>query len=398
MSLKLTAVVAGHICLDIIPQFDTLSPGEFASLFQPGRLIELGPAILSTGGAVSNTGLALHKLGVPTSLMGKVGDDLFGKAVLEIIRSHGRDLEKGMVVDKDTSTSYTVIINPPGFDRLFLHNPGANATFSVADIRFDQVAQAALFHFGYPTVMRRMFENKGAELAQLFKQAKATGVTSSLDLTFPDPASAGGRADWPAIFQAVLAEVDIFTPSIEELLFLLRRETYARLLQAAGERGILELVTPDLLSDVSDEILGLGVKIILLKLGERGIYLRTASQSLLQHMGRASPVDCSAWADQELWAPSFQVDVAGTTGSGDAAIAGFLSGLLRGLSPEDALAAASAVGACNVEAPDALSGIRSWEATLERVACGWQQHPFQIPTRDWCWDDEHALWKKRHQV
>ena len=51
MSRELTAVVAGHICLDIIPQFDTLLPGEFASLFQPGRLIEVGPAILSTGGA-----------------------------------------------------------------------------------------------------------------------------------------------------------------------------------------------------------------------------------------------------------------------------------------------------------------------------------------------------------
>jgi sugar/nucleoside kinase (ribokinase family) len=397
VSLELSAVVAGHICLDIIPQFDTLLPGEFASLFQPGRLIEVGPAVLSTGGAASNTGLALHKLGVPTRLMGKVGDDLFGKAVLDIIRSHGQGLEMGMVVDKNTSTSYSVIINPPGFDRLFLNNPGANETFSVADIRYDLVAQAALFHFGYPTVMRRMFENNGLGLTQLFKQAKATGVTTSLDLTFPDPASAGGRADWPAIFQAVLAEVDIFTPSIEELLFLLRRETYSRLLQAAGNRSILELVTAELLSDVSDELLGLGVKIIMLKLGERGVYLRTASQPLLQRMGRASPVDYSAWADQELWAPSFQVDVVGTTGSGDAAIAGFFSGLLRGMSPKDALTAASAVGACNVEAADALSGIRSWEATLARVANGWQQHPLQLPNHDWRWDDEHQLWKKPHQ-
>jgi sugar/nucleoside kinase (ribokinase family) len=398
MSLELTAVVAGHICLDIIPQFDTLLPGEFASLFQPGRLIEVGPAILSTGGAVSNTGLALHKMGVKTRLVGKVGDDLFGKIVLDIIRSHGLGLEKGMVVDKNTSTSYTAIINPPGFDRLFLHNPGANDTFSVGDIRYDQVAQAALFHFGYPTVMRRMFDNNGVGLVQLFKQAKATGVTTSLDLTFPDPASAGGRADWSAIFQAVLAEVDIFTPSIEELLFLLRRKTYSRLLQAAGNRNILELVTPELLSDVSDEILGLGVKIILLKLGERGVYLRTTSRSLLQRIGRASPVDCSAWADQELWAPSFQVDVVGTTGSGDAAIAGFFGGLLRGLSPEAALIAATAVGACNVEAADALSGIRSWEATLARVAGGWPQNPLQRPSQDWRWDDEYALWKKSHQV
>jgi sugar/nucleoside kinase (ribokinase family) len=114
-------------------------------------------------------------------------------------------------------------------------------------------------------------------------------------------------------------------------------------------------------------------------------------------MGRASPVDCSAWADQELWAPSYQVVVVGTTGSGDAAIAGFISGLLRGLSPEETLKAASAVGACNVEAADALSGIRSWEATLAREADGWQQNPLQLPNHDWLWDGEHALWKKPHR-
>ena len=150
---------------------------------------------------------------------------------------------------------------------------------------------------------------------------------------------------------------------------------------------------------MSDEILGLGVKIILLKLGERGVYLRTADRARLERMGRASPVDCSAWADQELWAPSYQVVVVGTTGSGDAAIAGFFSwALTRIISPEAALKAASAVGACNVEAADALSGIRSWEATLARVADGWPQNPLQLPSQDWRWDDEHALWKKPHKL
>jgi sugar/nucleoside kinase (ribokinase family) len=394
VSIEPGAVVAGHICLDIIPQFNAVPPGDFGSLFQPGRLIDVGQALLSTGGAVSNTGLVLHKLGIRTRLMGKIGDDLFGRAVLDIIRSHGDGLETGMVIDKKASTSYTVIINPAGFDRLFLHNPGANETFSVTDIRYDQVAQAALFHFGYPPVMRHMFENGGAELGQLFRQAKATGVTTSLDLTFPDPASAGARLDWRPIFQAILPAVDIFAPSIEELLFLLRREAYLQLCQVAGNGSILKLVTPDLLSDLSDELLDLGVKIILLKLGERGVYLRTAGQSTLKNMGRATPADTSAWANQEVWAPCFQVKVVGTTGSGDAAIAGFLSGLLRGLSPEDSLTATAAVGACNVEAADALGGIRTWEATLARIAHGWQRHHLEINNPTWGWDESHQLWRK----
>jgi hypothetical protein len=53
-----SCIVAGHICLDVIPTL--LGTGDFASSFRPGRLLEAGPAVLSTGGAVSNSGLAMH--------------------------------------------------------------------------------------------------------------------------------------------------------------------------------------------------------------------------------------------------------------------------------------------------------------------------------------------------
>ena len=65
-------VVAGHVCLDVIPVLS--GPAGL----EPGRLLEIGPAEMSTGGAVPNIGLSLHRLGVPVRLMGKVGDDLFG--------------------------------------------------------------------------------------------------------------------------------------------------------------------------------------------------------------------------------------------------------------------------------------------------------------------------------
>src|SRR5437660_4185234 len=80
------AVVAGHICLDVIPIL-TRGAGETtrATWFLPGQTVEAGPVIFATGGAVSNTGLALHKLGVSTRLMGKVGADLFGQAILQIV-------------------------------------------------------------------------------------------------------------------------------------------------------------------------------------------------------------------------------------------------------------------------------------------------------------------------
>jgi len=390
-----SAVVAGHICLDIIPQLISSAQErfEFDKVLRPGRLLEVGPVSLSTGGAVSNTGLALNKLGIKTQLMGKVGDDLFGEAVRQIVGSYGSDLADGMVVDASVSTSYTIIISPPGVDRMFLHCPGANDTFSASDVRYDRLSDVRLFHFGYPSIMRLMYEDNGAQLVEIFRRAKETGVTTSLDMSFPDPSSAAGRADWATILRSTLPYVDIFAPNIEETLYMIRRETYDELYDATGGGDFLSLITPGLLSDLGQELLGMGAKIVALKLGDRGLYMRTADRPSLQALGRAQPADPAAWADQELWAPCFRVDVVGTTGAGDATVAGFLSALLRGMPPEEALVAAVAVGACNVEAADALSGIRPWDETLRRVAAGWARHELDLEASGWRFDDSHQLWR-----
>ena len=386
------AVVAGHLCLDVIPDLAGIAQDRIAQVFFPGRLTEVGPATIGTGGPVSNTGLALHKLGIATQLMGKVGDDIFGQAVCELVRSYDPRLAEGMVVDPQVHTSYTVVLSPPGVDRFFLHHPGANDTFSAADVRYDQVAKVRLFHFGYPPIMRLMYTNAGTELTQVFRCVKESGVTTSLDMALPDPASAAGRADWISILKATMPYVDVFLPSIEEILYMLRRQTYQELYQVAGGPGFLALITPELLSSMSQELLDMGAKIVVLKLGDRGLYLRTADRAAIEALGHARPSDSAAWADKELWSACFKVDVVGTAGSGDSTIAGFLSALLRGLASEAAVTAAVAVGACNVEAADTLSGVRPWEETMHRVAGGWTHHELHIDAPGWRFDVGHQLW------
>ncbi len=384
------AVVAGHLCLDIIPKITT-PPEQFRAAFGPGRLLDVGPVALSTGGPVSNTGLVMHKLGISTQLMGKIGDDLFGQAVRQVIGGIDPNLADGMIVDPDVATSYTLIISPPGIDRTFIHCPGANDTFGADDVRYDAVEQARLFHFGYPPLMRRMYADGGDELTAIFRRAKETGVTTSLDLSFPDPASPAGQADWRAILQRVLPYVDVFLPSVEEILFMLRREQFDAMIEA-GDGDLLPAVTPALLREVSDELLGMGARIVGLKLGYRGFYLRTSDAATLAEMGRARPSDLAAWADREVWAPCFRVDVVGTTGSGDSTIAGFLSALLRDLSPEEAITAAVAVGACNVEAADSLGGIRPWDETMARIAGGWPRRLLRLAAPGWRFDPARNLW------
>lgn len=386
------SVVAGHLCLDVIPDLSGTKQDQIEAILKPGRLVLVGSVNYCTGGPVSNTGLALTKLGIHTQLMGKVGDDLFGHAIQDYVRAYGSDLVDAMIVDPTVHTSYTIVLNPPGVDRIFLHHPGANDTYGADDIRYDLIEGARLFHFGYPPLMRRMYENGGSDLTEIFRRAKATGVTTSLDMALPDPSSPAGRANWRDILSSVLPYVDLFLPSIEEILFMLHPATYKALCEEAGGPSFLPFVQPKLLSDLSHELIEFGAKIVALKLGDRGLYLRTAGLNVLEEMGRARPHDAAAWAQREMWAPCFQVTMIGTTGSGDATIAGLLAGLLRSLSPEDAVTAAVAVGACNVEAADALGGIRTWDETWDRVRAGWPRRQLVLDTPEWVLDDTHKLW------
>lgn len=130
-------------------------------------------------------------------------------------------------------------------------------------------------------------------------------------------------------------------------------------------------VSPEFLRSIGVDLLRMGPAISGLKMGDRGLYIQTSDLSRMEKMGRARPAGLEQWVSRQIWSPCFEVKVAGTTGAGDATLAGFLAGLLRGLSPEETVTMGCAVGGCNVEAADSLSGIRGWEATRQRIARGW---------------------------
>jgi sugar/nucleoside kinase (ribokinase family) len=378
-----TCVVAGHLCLDVIPPF--VSQGDFESIFRPGRLLETGPVLMSTGGVVSNTGLALHKLGINTRLMSNVGNDMFGQAILQLIKNQDEGLVNGLNVVGEAS-SYTVILNPPHTDRIFLHCSGTNDTFGANDIDYELLRHADVFHFGYPQLMKQMYQNEGVTLVEIFKRVRATGVTTSLDTAMPDSNAPSGQADWPAIFKKVLPYVDLFVPSIEEMLLMLYPSIYD---DVARQK---QPVTPALASTIAGDLLTMGAKVVLLKAGGLGLYLRTAGEDVLADMGRARPADWRRWANREVWAPVFEVNVVGTTGAGDSAVAGFLAALLRNLPPNEVVTMAAAVGGCNVEAADAVSAIITWDETVARIKGGWPRRLPKFDDPGWNFDHTRQLW------
>ncbi len=195
-------VVAGHLCVDITPVFPEGKSGQLSEYLTPGKLIHMNPATVHTGGVVANTGLALKKLGAEVRLIGKVGQDAFGEVVRGIMRKY--DADQDILVDGRTSTSYTIVIAPPGVDRIFLHDPGANDSFYADDIPDSVFSDAALFHFGYPPLMRQMYLDDGTELLRLLKRIREKGIAVSLDLAAVDAESDAAKTDWKRLLKRIL--------------------------------------------------------------------------------------------------------------------------------------------------------------------------------------------------
>ena len=373
-------VVAGHICLDIIPDWRI---GSIETII-PGHVLEMSGLKLSTGGAVANTGITLKKLGISTTLLGKIGSDVLGKVILEILQKEDKALVENMIISKDEISSYTIVLNPPDTDRVFLHYPGPNHTFTANDIPYKKIKSSRIFHFGYPPLMRKFFENAGEELVKMFRRVRKMNIITSLDMAMPDPESPAGKVDWLKFFKNVLPLVDVFIPSVDELLYMLRPAKYYKI---SLKKEKLDIT---LLDQLAEQLIGYGTNVVAIKLGDQGLYLRTHQIEKTNLPSLIKPKD---WNYRQLLSPCFAAEVKGTTGTGDATIAGFLAQLLDGGKPEESIALATAVGACCVEAVDATGGIRPLLEVISRINSGWERLSLSIPIDNWKYDYHYKIWK-----
>lgn len=371
--MKKKVIAAGHICLDITPVFTGKKVNNLLDVLAPGKLIQTEMADVHTGGAVANTGLAMKILGADTLLMGKIGKDAFGELVLNILKKY--DAADEMIVSETESTSYSVVLAIPGIDRIFLHNPGANNTFTVSDIPEEALDQAALFHFGYPPLMESMYQEQGIHLKEMMKHAKEKETATSLDLAAVDADSRAGQADWDAILKNVLPYVDFFVPSVEELCYMLDRERFGQWERRAAGRDITEILDIDQdIRPLADRCMEYGAKVLLIKCGAMGMYYRTAKKEVLRKIGKKAGLDSESWAEKEGFETAFVPDaVLSGTGAGDTSIAAFLTAMLEGYSLEEAVQLAAAAGASCVASYDALGGLKSFQELKEKIAAGWKK-------------------------
>ncbi|MDO4632525.1 MAG: carbohydrate kinase family protein [Eubacteriales bacterium] len=366
-------IVAGHTCVDITPAITQSKVERVEEFLTPGQLVNVGNAKIATGGAVPNTGLAMKVLGADAYLMGKIGKDAFGTIVYDIFAKYGA--QQGLLIDEQVDTSYTIVLAIPGLDRMFLHYPGANETFCAEDVPEEGLKEAALFHFGYPPLLKRMYLNDGEELIRLLTRVMEAGAAVSLDLAAVDETSEAGKADWRKILERTLPLTDFFVPSVEELCYMLDPERLAEWKERAGNADITSVL--DVEKDIrplADECMRLGVKVLLIKCGAPGMYYRTAEKEVLDTISERLELDTAAWGSKEGFEKSFVPDrLRSATGAGDTSIAAFLTSMLNGETPETCVQLAAGTGACCVTEYDSLSGLKPLEELKERIRLGWKK-------------------------
>ena len=300
--------VAGHLCVDFIPGLHT----TIDAIARPGALGAIGPARLTVGGAVGNTGLALHRLsaagGAGVRLVAKIGQDRFGQIIEAELSERdlpgaadGDKLAHFLLRDPELSSSYTIVIDPPGIDRTLLSHFGTLDHTTADEIANSPALQgSSILHFGYQTHMRQFYIDDGAELARLFSKAKAAGLTTSADVALPDASLPSAGLDWRRILQTVLPHTDVIAPSLAELVFMLDKERFDKECVASGiGPTALEASLPQhmhWLEAAAAELLDMGCAVVVVKLGEHGMGAWELKRAGYASQG-AAQVDVSAQVD-----------------------------------------------------------------------------------------------------
>lgn len=273
-----------------------------------GKLVLVDQLELHSGGCAANTGVALAKIGVDTGIIGKVGTDGLGDFMVGVLEANDMDV-RGVVRDPKVGTSGTMVMIHPGGERSFIHYLGANAALTEDDVDFGLLMDTKILHVAGSFLMPAI---DGQPTADVLKKAQEMGIITSLDTAWDS------KGRWMSVLEPCLPYVDYALPSIEE----------ARMVTGKHDPA-----------DVAKVLMDYGVKVVGLKMGEEGCYIRSA--------------------DTEIRIPRYTVDAVDANGAGDSFVAGFLTGVLNGWSLEETGRFANAVGACCVQALGASTGIRS---------------------------------------
>ncbi len=272
----------------------------------PGELVLTERIAMSMGGCPANAAVGLTRLGLPVDVVGKVGDDAFGRFIVDTLEAEGVGT-RGVKVTGDVGTSKTLLLLTEKEDRRFIHMIGSNAAFGVDDVDLGLFRGARAVYVGGYLVMPRLDQ---AGLMQIFTEARSAGALTVLDVV-----SSGG-VDLAGRFEKVMPLVDVFLPNEDEA------------------RDITGETDPQ---KQASRFLEQGAGTVVITMGGRGALACTRDKRILFGVYSVPFVDGS--------------------GGGDAFDAGLIYGLTQGMGLEDSMKFASAMGASCIRAVGTTRGL-----------------------------------------
>jgi sugar/nucleoside kinase (ribokinase family) len=296
-------LVVGEINPDLI----LFGPDLMPAFGQAEKLVEDATLTIGSSSAIMACGAA--HLGLRTAFIGLVGDDEFGRFMLQAMQARGIDTS-ACVMDDTLTTGLSVIFSQP-HDRAILTCLGAISALRAEQVSRDMLRRAGHLHVGSYFLLDALRPG----LPKLFAEAHEMGLSTSLDTNW-DP-----REKWNGGLAQLLPECDVFMPNAAEAQFIAQRESL----------------------DAALDLLAAHVPTLAVKLGAEGGLARQG--------------------ETVVRAPALPVSVVDTTGAGDSFDAGLLYGYLNGWSLKKSLRLACACGSLSTRSAGGTTG----QATLSEA-------------------------------
>lgn len=297
MTTKFDVSVIGELNLDLI-----LSGLPPALTLEHEHLADHLSITLGSSSAIFAHNLS--SLGNKVGFSSAIGDDPLGEICLQRLGASGADL--GGVRRMAGKTTGLTVILPQGKQRYILTYPGTMFEMSQKDLELERVYSARHLH------VSSYFLQKGLQpsLPEIFRNAKAAGLTTSLD-TNDDP-----EDRWGSGIEDLLPYVDVLLPN---------------------EREACKLARVDDAQHAADALSRI-VKTVVIKRGSKGALARVSGK--------------------EIGAMPPSVQVADHVGAGDSFDSGFIHQFIRGAKIEDCLAFGNLTAALSVTRPGGTEAFR----------------------------------------
>ncbi len=276
----------------------------------------IDPIEVRSGGDALNEALTASRMANRVGLVTKIGADLFGRLLLEEAREAGVDTAPVIISDADRTAAAGLLVRENG-DRTICACRGALETFSLQDLDLSVFDNAKIVAIGSMFALKKL---DGHGMRAVLERARTAGAVTTADTKF-DAYKIGFEG-----IRKTCPFIDFFLPSYEEALYLTSEREPSR---------------------QCDVLIGAGCGNVLIKMGPQGCFLAAAGK-------RARIPPC----------PARCVD---TTGAGDNFVAGFLTGLNRGMPPEEAARLGSGTAAVSIQEVGSNGGVRSYDQVVEHM-------------------------------